>query len=341
MQSPYKRILSLQKMKNLYKLVNKCFLFSLLVLIFSCASSPNNSEKPIWVDSIDSAFSRSYFVAAVGHSSDREMAEKNAFANLASYFGQSIQSDQTIINTYQEAVKNGISAGWVDNIALRNIITTSASMDTLVGAEIREVWHDTKGNVFYAVAVMEKAKIIKLYTDMILANLDMIKNLTSMNQAEKISLEGISRYQFAATVADINISYANLLRLLGAASPNGVRRGDEYRLEAQNIARTIPVNVVVSNDRANKIQSAFAKVFSDLGFKSSTNNSRYMLRVIVTLSQVEFPNNPHRFVQMELSSNLIDTSNKEILLPYGFNNREGHTTLQELKTVCLYLQNKE
>ena len=304
--------------------MNKYFLLPLLFLIFSCASSPDNSGEPAWINNANSIFSKSQFVAAVGHDSDREIAEKNAFANLAAYFGQSIQADQTIINTYQRAARNGISAGLVDNIAMRNIITTSVSMDTVVGAEIREVWHDTRNNIFYAVAVMEKAKAIQLYTDMILANLEMIRTLTTMSQEDRNSLEGFSRYQFAATAADINISYVNLLRLLGAQVPNGVRRGNEYRLEARNITRTIPVAIVVNNDREGRVQSAFSKVFTDLGFRSGGNDSRYALRVSVALSQVDFPSNPHRFVQMELSANLTDTAAREVLLPFSFNIREGH-----------------
>ncbi|MCL2792499.1 MAG: LPP20 family lipoprotein [Spirochaetaceae bacterium] len=314
-------------MKDLFKLANNFFFFPLMLLFFSCASSPGNSGKPAWVDSVDSVYSRSQFIAAVGHATDREMAERNAIANLAAFFGQSIQADQIIVNTYLEAVRDGITIGWVDNIAMQNTIRTSVSMDNLIGAEIKDVWQDTRHNIFYAVAVMERAKTIRLYTDMILANLEMIRNLTTMSQAERNSLEGFSRFQFAATVADINITYANLLNMLGARTPAGVRRGDEYRLEARNITRAIPVNIVVNNDRAGRIQDAFAKTFTDFGFRSGGSNSRYALRVNVWLSPVDFPDNPHRFILMELSANLTDTVTREVLLPFTFNIREGHPTV--------------
>jgi len=269
------------------------------------------------------------YVAAVGYASDRAMAEKNGFANLTGFFGQSIHADQTITNTYREAVKNGVTSGWTDNINMENTIRTTASLETLAAADIKEVWHDTKNNVFYAAAVMEKSKAAGIYTDMIIANQNMIKNLITMSQAEKNSMEGFSRYQFAAAAADINITYGNVLKLIDAPVPAGLVKGDEYRLEAQNIAKTIPVGIIVKNDKSGRIQGAFAKALSDIGFRSGGNNSRYILDVNISVSPVDLPNNVNKFARIELGANLTDTSVKSVLLPYNFNSREGHTTAAE------------
>jgi len=321
----------LPKMQNLFKLASRFCLVPLLFFSLSCVSSPDNggtsNSKPAWVNNVNSVYNKSQFVAAVGYAATREIAEKNALINLAAFFGQSIKADQVILNTYYEAVRNGVTAGWSDNIAMQNKITTSVSMDTIIGAEINEVWHDIKNNIFYAVASMERVKVIRLYTDMILDNIKMINNLTAMSQAEKNALEAVSRYQFAATVADINVSYANLLILLNAPIPSGVKRGDEYRLEMRNITKDIPIDIIVANDRENRIQSAFTKVITDYGFKSGGTNSRYTLRVNVKLSPVDFPNNSYKFIQMELNANLNDSSTRETLLPFNFNNHEGHLTL--------------
>jgi hypothetical protein len=293
-------------------------------------------SKPAWVDAVDSVYGRAQYVAAVGFAADRAMAEKNALVRIVSYFNQSVQADEAITNTYQQAVRNGVTAGWTDNFSSQNTIRTSASMDTLVGAEIKEVWLDSRTNTYYAAAVMEKAKAAQMYTEMIQANQNMIKNLVTMSAAEKNSLEGLSRYQFAATVADINVSYGNLLRLIDAAVPAGLVKGDEYRIEAQNIVKAIPVGVTVTGDRSGRIQGAFAKSLSELGFRSGGNNSRYVLRVEIAVSPVDLPNNPNKFARIELSANLTDTSAGAVLLPYNFNNREGHTSQAEAEN-RLYL----
>jgi hypothetical protein len=304
-------------------------------------SSPQNSSsskqqpavnhsrsKPAWVDNADSVYDRSHYVAAVGNASSRDMAEKNALANLTAIFGQSIKADQTITNTYQEAVKNGVTSSWTDNIAMQNTINITASMDTLIGAEVKEVWFDSR-STHYAVAVMEKARTAQVYNEMINANQNMIANLINMKDTEKNSLEGFSRYQFAAAAADINITYGNVLRVIGSPVPAGLVKGDNYRLEAQNITKAIPVGIIVKNDKSGRIQGAFAKAFSDIGFRSGGNNSRYILNVDITVSPVDLPNNTNKFARIELSANLTDTSVKSVLLPYNFNSREGHITASE------------
>jgi hypothetical protein len=288
----------------------------------------NSRTKPAWVDSVENSYNRSQYVAAVGYAASRDMAEKNALSNLIAIFGQSIHADQTIINTYFEAVKNGVTTVWTDNISMQNTIKTSALMDNLVGAEIKEVWFDSK-SVYYAAAVMEKAKTIQLYNEMIRANQNVITNLLSMNQTDKNTLEGFSRYQFAAIVADINVTYGNVLQVIGSPLPAGLTKGDNYRIEAQNITKAIPVGIIVKNDKSGRIQGAFAKSFSEIGFRSGGNNSRYVLNVDITVSPVDLPNNVNKFARIELGAELTDTNANSVLLPYNFNSREGHNTITE------------
>jgi len=303
--------------------------------MISCASSAN-TKKPDWVDNVGSVYNKSLYIAAVGSSKDRITAERNALANLSAVFGQSIQADVFTRNTYYEAARNGAITQWLDNTEIENVIKTSVSMDTLIGAEIKEVWYDEKNNTFYAAAVMERQRTIQLYTNLITANLRMINNLTNLDQTEKNTIEGLLRYRFAGTVADVNITYANLLYVLNAPLPNGVRSSDEYRLEAQNIAGTIPVNIIAPNDRESRISGAFAKIFTDNGFKidasasgaasSGVNAYRYVLQINIALSQPVYPGNPAIFSQMELNVNLIDTFTNILLLPYSFTVRDGHNT---------------
>jgi len=203
-------------------------------------------------------------------------------------------------------------------------------MDTLVGAEIRGVWFDSR-DTYYAVAVLEKARAAQVYTDMIKANLSLIKNLTTMSQTERNTMEGVSRYQFAAAVADINATYGNLLRMIDAPLPEGMVTSNQYRLEAQNIIRAIPIGITVKNDRSGRIQSAFAKAFTDLTFRSGGNSSRYVLQVEITVSPVDLPANTNKFARMEMNAVLTDTVEGSNLLTYSFNPplREGHLNLSE------------
>lgn len=294
----------------------------------SCGSAPSSGPgaRPAWVDNISSVYGRDRYVAAAGYAQDRQSAEKNALSNLSAFFGQSIQSDQTVKSAYYEAARSGAMTEWIESTEIENAVRTVTSMDTLIGAEIREVWYDEYNKIYYAAAVMERQRTIQLYTKMIADNLAIIKNLSDSAYTQGNTLEAVSGFRFAAAAADINADYAIILNALGAPVPQGVVSGDQYRLEALNIIRAIPVGITVTGDRAGRLQSAFAKVLSAFGFRTGSESSRYVLYAGVTADNPEYPGSPYQWIQMELNASLTDTLSQSVLLPYSFHTREGHTT---------------
>jgi hypothetical protein len=293
------------------------------------AASPSrsgSSARPAWVDSPEAVYSRNAFVAGVGAGNDRPAAEQNALTALSSIFHQSLQADQTISTSYQEAVKNGAAADWTENTSVESAIKTSTAME-LAGAEIREVWTD--GKTFYAVAVMENERTARLYTQMIQDNQRIIDTLTDIPAADRNSMDSLARFQFAATIAEANRVFANVLSVIGAPVTAGIKRPEDYRLEASNIIKTIPVSVVVENDRDGRIRSAFASVLSSAGFRTGGNNSRYQLRARLSLSEVQLPNQTNKFVRYGIDGNFVDASTEQILFPYNAVGREGHVSIPE------------
>jgi len=321
---------------------NVFILLSLFIIFSSCVSTSGGlnpdgvsyGSSPAWVSDVYSVYNRAQYVAATGYGSSRSAAEGNALAAVTSFFGQTVQVERNAASYYKQAIVNGVMESWIDTAEMRSNINTTAVLDNLMGVEIEEVWYNSR-DTYYAVAVMEKAKTVRIYTDLIRANLNVIQNLVSMTPNERSSLDGVIRYRFAAAVADVNISYRNIVALLGGNAPAIGHNGDYYRLEAQNIIKIIPVNVPVTNDRNSRIFGAFAKCFTDLGFevsraeRGSNSNSRYVLDVNAALSPVNLPGNPGYFVRIELSANLTDTLNNIVLFPYNFNIREGHVSLSE------------
>jgi hypothetical protein len=306
--------------------------FTLPLLFSTCVSSSSGastsaSSVPSWVRDPYTRFDRQTTVAAVGRGGSPEIAEASAYGNLAAFFGQSIEFDERTAERYQEAVRNGLTAAWSVNTEVDTAIARSARLDTLVGAEIADTWNDYTN--YFAVAVLNKTRAVQIYSDIVRSNQRMIENLINIPPAERNTLNGFSRYQFAATVADMTIPYINLLSLIGGPPVQGFRSGNNLRLEALDITRAIPVNIRVQNDRSARIHGAFARALSELGFQSGGINSRYLLDVNVIISPVTIAGNPNLFSRIELAANLIDTGNGTVLLPFNFSDRQGHTSQSE------------
>jgi hypothetical protein len=308
-------------------------LLPLLSFLAVCATPP--SAPPAWVESAEAVYPRAVYVSATGYAGDRNTAEKNAFAALVSYFGQNIQADSTAVSSYREALSNGVIDSWTETSEMKNTIKTSSAFDNLIGAEIKETWKDPQGT-YYAVAVLEKATAAMMYAELIRANFNIIRDMTAMTPAVENSLDGVIRYRAAANIADVNVYYATIIRLLDAVPPDGVTAGDRYRLEAQRVIKTIPIGIRITQDRQGRIFGAFAKCLSDFGFDSGSgvlggaaSGPRYVLNVGISLQPVELPGNTNKFARIEVDANLTDSVENKVLLPYNVNSREGHLTQAE------------
>jgi hypothetical protein len=288
--------------------------------------------RPVWVDSPDVVYNRGAYVAAVGSAGSRDQAEKNALTALSSIYRLSLQADQTITNSYQEMVKNGKTADWYEGVSLEESIKTSTAMD-LVGAEIRDVWSD--GGVFYAVAVMENAQTRRLYTQMIQDNQRIIDTLTDIPANGRNNMDGLARFQFAITLAEANKVFANVLSVIGAPVPPGMRQSEDYRLESAAIVRSMPVSVTVEGDRENRIRSAFATALTEAGFRTGGTGGPYQLQARLSFSEVQLPNQSNKFVRYTLDGNFVDSAAGDILFPYNVNGREGHLSIPEAEARAL------
>lgn len=304
--------------------------------VFVPAGGLTAATEPEWVRDPYTKYPRQTNVAAVGSGASREAAEKSALGNLAAIFGQSIQVDETVSTSYREGMENGVTA-WSENVGIDTGITTSAGLDSLVGAEIGDVWNGG-ANGYYAAAVLNKAKASEVYSGMIQSSRDLIERLIDVPPEEKYTLAGLARYQFAAAAADVTMPYVNLLSVIGGPVPE-MKRGDDYRLEAFAVAKEIPVGVAVRNDKSGRIKGAFAKALADIGFETGGNNaggnnsggdnSSYLLDVNIITTPVQMADNQYKFTRIELEANLRDTKSGTVLLPFNFNSREGHLTQVE------------
>jgi hypothetical protein len=203
----------------------------------------------------------------------------------------------------------------------------------MVGATIRDVWSD--GSLFYAVAVMENAQTARVYAQMIRDNQKIIDALTDIPAAGRNTIDGLARFQFAATLAEANKVFANVLSVIGSPVPAEMRQSEDYRLESAAIIRAIPVSVTVEGDRENRIRSAFMLALANTGFRTGGNNAPYQIQAQLSFAEAQLPNQTNKFVRYVLEGNFVDSGSGETLFPYVINGREGHLNIPEAEARAL------
>jgi hypothetical protein len=66
----------------------------------TAVQTAKGGSRPRWVNNPYSDYSKNRYIAVVGTANNRADAEKNAFAALVAFFGQSVKSHYAVANAY-------------------------------------------------------------------------------------------------------------------------------------------------------------------------------------------------------------------------------------------------
>lgn len=285
-----------------------------------CAASPAGQSKPAWVDTPSSAYPETLYVSAVGGGRDRASAEQSAKAALAAYFRQSVSSRITLTDSERQ-----VDGGRINSVSeMSQLIQASAAFDDLMGVEIKAVWEEAKTG-WWAAAVMEKARCRELYGAELNKNVREIRLLSDISGG--VSFDSLKRCREAEAL----LSRAEVLTLVLHSLDGPDRRLEMSRLraavsESLSAVQAVPVDVRVTGDVEGRIRAAFAKVFTDAGFRVGSVNSRCAVRVkfsLEPLSRGEFYNSRYT-----VDAVLLDTQTGAELLPWNSANRAAHPKSQ-------------
>ena len=281
--------------------------------------------KPNWVDHPEAAFQKTRYLSAVGTGSTRRQAEQNALGNLAAIFGQSVETSLEAVESYRKEVARGAIAV-ATSVRAEQAVRTSAAMDSLIGAEIGDLWED--GRRCYAVAVMEKQASREIYGALYDANERLIQSALSEAARTRGSMEEAASYYGAARLAEVNAAFATTLAVLGEPGFRAGKRAGEYRAAAKKAAQAIPVALTVAGDKNGKLEAAFAAALLQEGFPTRSGASRYTLEVKSAWEPVTLPNE-NKWTRWTVDARLSDRTAGTVLFPFSISGREGHISQSE------------
>jgi len=320
--------------------LNKSILgFSVLLLcgmIFAaCASKPpvyipppsgSRAQLPDWFTNPETAgYPRNTYTSANGEGRTAEDAQFNARANLLGIFGMKLADESVIAEMFSQTTTNNVT-NWNETVTSDRRISTSAE-GILAGATIEE--NAQVGQTFYALAVMENARARRVYGE-IIAQLQ--RNITDLLNIPNINtIDGFTRTRIAAEIAKDIEACVRVLNHVGGTVPAGLKTESQYLTDADNILRNIPVSVNIRKnpanvDSADRVQGAFTRALTEIGFRTGTANAPYALDVSLTLTEAP-AQGANIFFRYELSANFRDTRTNAVIARFNIADREGHTSV--------------
>lgn len=296
------------------------------------AKKQKAAPMPEWVSSPATVYPSSTYLQYVGYAADRNKAEVQAISGLAAIFSQSVKSESTSSQRMLQAKSDGKVA--TTNIsAFSQDVLRSVDVNDLVGVEIKDYWFDGD-KTWYAIAVLDKSNACDIYTDMIRKNARAIKDLLEKAEGDTYSIDGYAAYDFAN---DIAIENEGHVKKLAVIKPDAVKNlnvnvpsSKEISARKLEIAKNIPICVLISGDENGRLAAIFAEVISSFGFRGSLETgSRYMLTGALSFEESQSSDKKTTRCRYTLETFILDTQNDNQLCPFNLSGREGHVQYEE------------
>ena len=316
------------KIRNAKKIFS-LFLCVLLCTSFMFAAKKNAKEKavpmPNWVTEPAKEYPSSNYFAQVGYDSDRASAEVKACSLIASIFSMDVKSNTKASSRMVQAEKDGlVSTGKVSSIS--QDVTRQVDAENLIGVEIKGAWFSPKENLWYCIAVLDKPKATEIYKQIITQNNEHVEELLSTDFDDEYSFEHFACVDFASEIAAMNEKHLSRLRIINTGAADALKddcaSAKELNMQALEIAKQIPIAVIVNGDIDGRIRAAFSGVITKAGFRASVSSAeRYVLTVNAGFNPSETTDGKNIRCQYSLTGSLMDNGLDEELLPVSIQGR--------------------
>ena len=325
------------KMKRIGKLVFAALLLCGAAFSANAASKKKESGKmPDWTTNPGKSYPSSQYYTGVGQNVNKSQAELDAVTQIASIFGQNVQSTTVASSRMTQFIAADNTATNTNDSTISQSTKSKINQENLLGIEVKESYLDEKHNTWYVLAIMDKAKVTDIYNNMISRNAKEIDALRSQvaTSKDKYTLDNFVRLDFARELALANDSYIKRLAVINPVAANKLQLvlPSEIQKQARELAVKIPICINVTNDDDGRIAKAFAEVMSGEGFNTTSgSNERYVITCDVSYDESESSDHRTKFFSYTVVAGLKDTSIGEELIPLSFTGREGSTTVENAR----------
>lgn len=124
---------------------------------------PARGEPPDWLSGPSARYPATTHLSAVGSGSNRSLAEENARAELARIFRSEIVSRTRTYEKYLQT-SSGKKTQVQEEINQENL-TTISTRKVIEGSEIAEVFRQKQPEMYYALAILHRAKTSRILED--------------------------------------------------------------------------------------------------------------------------------------------------------------------------------
>lgn len=250
--------------------------FISMLMFVSCASAAKkdstkinkSSKSPEWTQSGNSSvYPQTAYITGIGSADDIDSAKDRARGEISKVFSTDIQATSMV--TESERTVSGAKGSTTESSSEAAEDLRAVSKKTLEGIEIAEVWQDKNSFRWYALAVLERSKIRRIYNDKLI---QVEEQLSMYDKQMDGAKDNMDKAMAALKIKPLLKTKASLEKDLKVIGGSGSFSGMDnvsalqQKAEAAISALGIYVEVVPENSR---VQTEVAKTLTSLGMRIS------------------------------------------------------------------------
>lgn len=300
-------------------------------------------SKPGWVDGTSSNYPPAQYLTGVGEADNRNTASDQAYAAVARVFKTEIAAQAKDWESYL-LIENRGSSNTERRLTL-DTVTKVTTDKTLENVGIADTWYDSRKNLHYALAVMNRAQ----------AETALLERMAMLDQAvESDVVEARRTSDKLVTVRCLRRAASNLvlreaynadlrvIRLSGQGRPPAYRV-DELSTELERfLATNLVMAVRVFGDHAEPVQRALTEGLIREGVQVITETAgkeeapaELIVRGTVRLFPIEVKDPHFKYVRWCSDFDVVEAGSGRVVGAVMRGGKEGHLTEREATAKAL------
>ncbi len=300
----------------------------LSIVLFSFLFS---SCKSTVAQTLDKDFPKSEYLTFLGSGFTLNVAEQNAIENLATYFGF-----DTVFTSFQNV--EGLS-GLNYDAKLSNE-EAIATITGIRGVTIERSY--VENGVYYALAVMNRARTIETYSALLSEKIDSInESYDVLSKKESYDLNDLA---LCSLLYNETTSYFDDLKILSKFSTDQARHFSEAvhsQEDVDNLIKkvhqSIPFYIEIEGRGRGRteLQDALTEFLVSRNFKTGEESSPYGILIEYELVPVVMKDSNRFFYKYSLMLSIVNLSDETVIMNLEASAREGHESADLARDRCI------
>lgn len=319
-----------------HRIVGVCLCIGITSCVWFGTETP-----PEWVVSPQSVYPTQKFLIGMGEASNRDQAEKRAYAAVARIFSANVHAQSTDQETYATQEVEGISRiRRTLELDQRTHVTTTK---ILKNVKVLDVWHQRSSHRFFALAGLDRLQATQVIMDR-LKDWDLtIETSIHQGRSDAKKIQRIHSYKQALTLL---VEREALNTDLGVIRPSGESHPPPYRIpdiqrEFQDfVGKDVKILVSIEGENHEEMERAILeglKLEGFYGYSTSTMKGPMSGRDDLAITgktklwQIDLPDPLFKYVRWCGDIDIYENPAHRLIGVISETGREGHVTEKEAR----------